>query len=303
MTSRRRRLESARRHYLRSLLITRRARREARRAWPNFGRWSRVVVQHQVAQVAEARRAVPAMLAEQDIESQADALLNSPAFTTSVKSLERMLDSMADRGPTDWDRDLERLTDSLVNDAGRAAESIDVVTRPWIYHTRYVNTPCCSRCAVLSGLTYRWSTGFERHPNCKCVMIPTTLANPATQRTPMELFEAGLIHDLSRADAEAIRLGADIGQVVNIRRDSGTRKPTKRGARRRPAPAGSPDLLAFLPDQTRYPTAASGLKPNMSPAGETLSRLGRPTPAAILRMGGDDRELVLQLLAEHGFIR
>lgn len=184
------------------------------------------------------------MLAEQDITAKADALLNSAAFTTELRSLEAMLDAAAESG-------FERLVESLVQDAGRAAESVATAVRPDIYHVRYVLPPCCARCAILAGRVYRYSEGFLRHPNCDCSMIPTTVAGPYAQ-SPEQLFTDGQITDLSKADAQAIRDGANVGQVVNVR------------------------------------SKAAGLQES----GRVLSRVGRPTPEGIYRMASTRDEAV-----------
>lgn len=204
----------------------------------------RALTTHQVAAAQLAERAVAQMLIEQEIEAAADALLNSVAFTTEARSFEAMATSAGDAG-------FDRLVESLVQDATRAAESVATAVRPDIYHVRYVTPPCCGRCAVLAGRVYRYSDGFLRHPNCDCVMVPTTVAAPFAQ-SPDRLFEQGQITDLSKADAKAIRDGADVGQVVNVRRK------------------------------------AAGL----SESGRVLARAGRPTPEGIYRITSTRTEAV-----------
>jgi hypothetical protein len=57
--------------------------------------------------------------------------------------------------------------------------------------------------------------------NCDCLMVPTTRQAGAEHLTdPMAAFRAGQVRGLSQADIEAIRVGADMGQVVNVRRRS-----------------------------------------------------------------------------------
>ena len=157
-----------------------------------------------------SQNAVALMLAEQDIEAAADALLNTLAFTTSVEMFTQMAEAAGDEG-------FDRLVESLVQDAGRAAESVASAVRPDIWHVRYLNPPSCSRCAVLAGRVYRYSEGFKRHPNCDCVMIPTTVAAKGLIQDPAELMREGLVTGLSKADMQAIGDGADFGQVVNTR--------------------------------------------------------------------------------------
>lgn len=171
--------------------------------------------------------AVGLMLDQQGIDSAAEALLNATAFTTETNRLLAMIDA------TDTDAEFDRLVESLVQDAGRAAESVAVTVRPDVRFVRYLNLPSCSRCAVLAGRVYRYSQGFLRHPNCDCVMLPTTVAAPDLVKDPAELAAQGLVTGLSKADLRAISDGADPSQVVNVRRaQAGLRQAGRVLARR-----------------------------------------------------------------------
>lgn len=228
-------LRSARRNYGLSALIARRAVREARKALRASGPSSvaGVVAAHQIAQAQTSQTAVAEMLAEQSVETTADAVLNVAAFTTAASDLDRMIATI------DTDAEFERLVASIVQDAARAAESVSVAVRPDVYHVRYVSPPCCARCAILAGRVYRWSSGFERHPGCDCSMIPTTVASPYAQN-PDELVAQGLVRGLSKADMQALNDGADLGRVVNIRsRKAGLMQAGQALTRAgRPTPAG-----------------------------------------------------------------
>lgn len=213
-------------------------------------------------QAASARLAgtvaVPAMLAEQGIPDNPLGSLNLLGFTTAANSLTAMLSTI------DTDHTFARLVESLVQDTARAAEGVATAIRPEVTgYVRYLNLPSCSRCVVLAGRVYRFSTGFLRHPNDDCGMMPTTEAAGRDLITdPMEAFRRGQITDLSKADAQAIREGADLGQVVNVRRK----------------------------------------RAGLTTAGEVLGRAGRPTPAGIYRMASD-RTQAIDLLRRHGYIR
>jgi hypothetical protein len=204
------------------------------------------VVAYQAAQVREAEGAVTAMLAEQGEDVRPEARLAPLAFTAAPIAVERMLS----QAEVSWRFD--RLVASLVQDAGRAAQSVATTVRPQVRHVRHLNLPSCARCAVLAGRVYRYSDGFERHPGCDCVMIPTTVANPDLIYDPAELARTGRVTGLSKADLRALADGADFGQVVNVRRK------------------------------------AAGL----TDAGEVLARAGRPTPAGIYRLAGSRGEAV-----------
>lgn len=238
-------LRSARKHYRLSSLIARRGVREARAA-QSRGTMAvaTVVASHQIAQVTASENAVAEMLAEQDIEAVAEALLNAVAFTTEAARFEQLAEAAGSTG-------FERLVESMIQDAGRSAESVASAVRPNIWHVRYLSPPSCSRCAVLAGRVYRYSEGFLRHPNCDCVMIPTTVAAPYAQ-DPEELFRQGLVTGLSKADAQALRDGADFNQIVNVR------------------------------------SRAAGL----TESGRVLARAGRPTPEGIYRMTSSRTEAV-----------
>lgn len=198
-----------------------------------------------------------AMLAEQGLRESPEVSLVPLAFTTGMTEIEAMLDQ------TEVDWQFDRLVASLVQDAGRAAQLVDGTSRPRVQHVRHLNLPSCSRCAVLAGRIYRYSTGFQRHPGCDCVMIPTTVAAADLTYDPERLARDGLVTGLSKADMKALDDGADFNQIVNVR----TRK--------------------------------AGLRQS----GEALIRAGRPTPAGIYRLAGVDRDRALALFAEHGYIR
>jgi hypothetical protein len=151
------------------------------------------------------------MLVEQGVEVAADARLSLTAFTTPLPMFTAMAEDTAN---------LDRLVASLVQDAGRSAESVAVAARPRVGYTRYLSPPSCGRCAVLAGRTYRFSEGFKRHPGCDCTMIPAAEgAAEGLVSDPTDLVNKGLVTGLSKADLRAIREdGADLNQVVNVRR-------------------------------------------------------------------------------------
>lgn len=172
------------------------------------------------------------MLAEQDVNDPAQASLNVLAFTTPLDRSAAMLE----QAKTDFE--FGRIVESLVSDAGRAAEQTAVAVRQKVGYVRYLSPPSCSRCAVLAGRVYRFSSAFQRHPGCDCTMIPTTLANPAFVHDPVDLMERGLVTGMSKADRKAVADGADFNLVVNVRRQSaGLRTPGRVLARRgKPTP-------------------------------------------------------------------
>lgn len=171
---------------------------------------AQLIQTYQAAAIALAIEFLPSLLATQGIADEPQGLLNPGSLLTDLPSLERMAVAA--------DAEFERLVQSLVTDAERAARAVDIAVRPGISYVRSLNPPACSRCVVLAGRVYRWSDGFLRHPQCDCLMTPVNEATSDLVTDPMEAFENGWIKDLSNADAEAVRLGADLGQVVNVRR-------------------------------------------------------------------------------------
>lgn len=137
-----------------------------------------------------------------------------------------------------------RITRLQVADAGRGATGAAMAGRRTIQgYVRVVQPPACARCIILAGTEYGWNKGFQRHPRCDCIHLPTTLiARNQHGRVGGEHFTpttrpgqsaAGFIdprayfNSLSAAEqqrvfgeagARAIREGADLSQIVNARR-------------------------------------------------------------------------------------
>jgi hypothetical protein len=120
---------------------------------------------------------------------------------------------------------LDMIVRTQVADAGRVATGVAITTRPHVAgYIRVLSPPSCARCAILAGRHYAWSAGFQRHPRCDCVNVPAQDAGDAVD--PRKYFDS-LSHadqdkHFGKAGAEAIRDGADMGQVVNARRGMST---------------------------------------------------------------------------------
>jgi hypothetical protein len=138
---------------------------------------------------------------------------------------------------------ITQIAATQVSDAGRAAVGVaQAADRAVAGYHRRLSPPSCSRCAILAGRFYRWNAGFDRHPRCDCVHVPAAAA--AGEQNPLGYSARGYFDSLSRADqdriftqagAQAIRDGADPGQVVNARRGihiAGERQMTTEGASR-----------------------------------------------------------------------
>lgn len=119
---------------------------------------------------------------------------------------------------------LTAMVRTQVADAGRVADQTALAARRAARgYVRMVVGRTCGRCVVLAGRWYRWNAGFDRHPHCDCVHVPAGEDTADDVRTnPRAWFDGQSREEqdkqFTRAGAEAIRLGADIGQVVNARR-------------------------------------------------------------------------------------
>lgn len=217
---------------------------------------ARVLVAYQAASIALATDATPSILAEQGIAAPPSAPIASASLLTgsAAISLVNSLETPAA---------LDRLVASLIQDAGRTASAVDVARRPALTgYVRSLNPPSCGRCAILAGRVYRYSTGFQRHPLCDCLMTPTNEAEGRDLVTdPTDLLERGLIRGLSIGELEALDAGADLGRVVNVRRKQ----------------AG------------------------LSVGSSVITRAGRLTPQGILRVASDRTE-VIDLLRRNGYL-
>lgn len=195
---------------------------------------------HQVAAASRAPRYVSAALAAQGaVSAPAGALV--PQALAGIASDGRALESLlaqpligaltAIRDGADVDRALgmgasavATIARTQVADAARAAQTVAMTVEPKVFGwIRMLVPPSCGRCAVLAGKWFGWNAGFQRHENCDCTHIAAAEDAAGDLRTdPKAYFESLSPADQARyftvAGAQAIRLGADIGQVVNARR-------------------------------------------------------------------------------------
>lgn len=164
------------------------------------------------------------------------SLLVQPLIITKVGIAEgKPLDKARAMGQ----QSLARIIGTQIQDAGRVADGVGVTARKGTGYIRELRTPSCSRCVVLAGKFYRWSSGFDRHPGCDCVHRPAKghRGSSEVKFDPDSYFRSLSVEEQDRiftnAGAQAIRDGADVGQVVNARRGmsaAGTLEgTTKRG--------------------------------------------------------------------------
>jgi hypothetical protein len=196
---------------------------------------------------------------------------------------------------------LDRIVLTQVADASRVAESVATVTRTrvtgWV---RMVTPPCCPQCAILAGRFYRWSSGFERHPNCDCRHIPASEDVAGDLRTdPKQLFDRGQVRGLSKSDATAIADGADPGQVINAHRGMSTAQVYGRNLKITTEGITSRGLagnrLGNLGNSTRNGRTGKTVR-------NRESKTPRLRPESIYKIAGNDRDEALRLLKRFGYI-
>jgi len=134
---------------------------------------------------------------------------------------------------------LVMLVRTQVADAGRMAVQAQMAAEPAIRgYVRQVHLPACARCIILAGRFYRYSSGFLRHPDCDCTMIPAVGQNWVHSQDPAELMAAMREHhmgklrrSLTEGDLRALDHGADLNQVVNAHRGMTTAAGPRRQLR------------------------------------------------------------------------
>jgi hypothetical protein len=193
----------------------------------------------QLLSASSADRYVSGTLTAQGIDATADATVDPRGFAgvasdgrdlagllyEPVIATKTAIKSGADTGRamTVGLTSLDMIVRTQIADAGRTAVGTSLVARPAVEgYVRMVVGRTCSRCIVLAGKFYRWNAGFDRHPRCDCIHIPSREDHSDDIRTDPDKLFASLSRKeqdkvFTKAGAQAIRDGADISQVVNVR--------------------------------------------------------------------------------------
>lgn len=182
-----------------------------------------------------------------------------------------------------------------IADTARTATSVAMTAEPrCISYVRVVKLPACSRCIILAGKQYSYSTGFKRHPKCDCGMEPMSDKEWRSSAGPEDLFKAMTPEERRKrfgtAGADAIESGADINQVVNARRGMATTTTGK---------------TVTTEGTTKRGIGGQALNVGFEKAqGERLMRAkeARLMPEQILKQASGNRDLQLALLKKHGYI-
>ncbi len=239
---------------------------------------ARTMAAFQLLAAREAVTAVPAMLAEQGIDSAAESVVAPYALLGTAS------DGRPIRGLLDYARDprvtsaaFDLIVSTQLQDVARQAAATAIAVRPQVHgYVRMLTLPSCSRCVVQAGKFFRRNAGFLRHPRCDCRHIPSTENLAGDLRTdPRAAFEsmtsAAQDATFTKDGAEAIRKGADISQVVNAR-------------------AGMSTAQVF------------GRQELATTIGPRAGKKVRLMPESILELANSDAE-ALRLLKAHGYVR
>lgn len=303
----------ARAHYLQMLTLENAAAQAAVSRWkrvdPRFiseswrgqmGALSTFLVSQQRAAAVSGALSVAPTLGAQGEWSAPDAFPNVDAltgFAPDGRDLDGLLYSPATRAKTligggmsvpdamgSASSQLSAIVQTLIADAGRQGAGLMIAARPRTGYVRMLNPPSCSRCIQLAGRFYRWNAGFLRHPQCDCVHVASQAGSVEGAKSegliddPYEAFqdmsETEQEKAFGRANAQAIRDGADISQVVNARRGmTSTGMFTTEGT-------------------TKRGNAYKVLQPGQR----------RATPELIYQWACGNRTEALRLLEQHGYI-
>lgn len=322
--------------------------RDLRASWSSVGpRLVKVLTAGQMAAASGADDYVSAVAAAEDAGGE-EAFVNPAAFA-GVAADGRSLDTLmlrplitAYRAIGDGATPVQALgagrgllatiVRSEVADAGRGAVGVGIAGRRTIQgYVRVVQPPACGRCIILAGTEWGWNKGFQRHPKCDCIHLPTTLIARNQHRgglrgdsfTPTNrqgsaargfISPRAMFNSLSRAEqdrvfgeagARAIREGADMGQIVNARRGMYTADAygrrvaaTREGTTRRGQFYRQERARAEARTGTRFARDRSDVRRGL-PAFQM--RTPRLLPEEIYRLA-EDREDAIRLLRRFGYL-
>lgn len=225
-----------------------------------------------------------------------------------------------------------RITGTQVADAGRGGAQVAMAGRRTIQgYVRVVQPPACGRCVILAGKEFGWNKGFQRHPKCDCIHLPTTLIargqgrgrvgadrfTPTTrpgQGPPGFIDPQAYFRGLSRAEqdrafgeagARAIREGADMAQIVNARRGMTTMTAygrrvlaTREGATRRGAFYRSERARTEAQTGTRFARDRTDVRRGLP---QFRLRTPRLMPEEIFRLA-ESRDEAIRMLRRFGYL-
>lgn len=205
----------------------------------------------QTRAASSAMDASTLMLAEQDDYVHPDGIANPMAFGTGfapsgidlesyfsipvTRTLQAIKSGVGESDAMQIGRaTLRQMSTQALEDTSVSAMGVSITQRAGVGYVRVESPDCCPRCAILAGKYFRHNNDFLRHPKCHGTTIPCKGRDKAEKQgwitDPMDRFnrmsEAEQDRVFGHADAQAIRDGADIYQVVNAHRGM---RPVGRG--------------------------------------------------------------------------
>ena len=272
--------------------------------WDASGLWEDRL--YQASAVLAAGQVRSAQLADEFAVSQmgaADVDLQPRAFAgvapdgRSLPGLLRNAATVADAAPDaaaarkaarQW---LTMAALTVMADTSRAAMRSAMAVRNATGY-RVANVPCCQRCAVLHGRFYHWRADFPRHPRCDCGFLPVAQGESVD---PPDEIPLDQIRDLSKADREAIELGADRARVINAHR--GMESVTSYGKPVKATSEGMTKRGDAYKRLVRDRAERLGLTEQ-----QLAARTDRLRPESILAQA-KDQEDAIRLLRLHGYMK
>lgn len=323
---------TAERHYNAQALLARSAVNRVTALWDMLGPGgfreaagaaAEVTAAAQLAAAQEAAAYVPAAVAAQGVAPETGLVAVARSFVSPVDMMEVAYKAQtgtmfrqieAGRDPMEAQAaarsKVAMIAGNEVQSAGTITSQVAITTQTVVTtYVRMLTRPSCARCVILAGREYRWSDGFARHPNCDCVHVPKAQTEGVddVRTDPRGYFdsltEAQQDATFGRANAQAIRDGADMNQVVNVSTKRGRAQQglyefesngkltqaTWEGTTVREGRAG------------RRMALESGQLDGRTPFPFERANAPRLTPKAIYEQAGS-REEALELLRKYGYI-
>jgi hypothetical protein len=270
---------------------------------------------------AEPSRVVPEAFAGVDGSGRGNSSLLLGAVTTTKEAVGAGLS--APQALEAGAAYLAAMMKTAIADVARSADMVSAAGKGFTRYARVVEPGACSRCVVLAGATQ--FKPFKRHPACKCTVQPIPadeyLGNP--RYSPNGVFDSMSEADQNRAfgkaGAQAIRDGADVGQVVSARRGANgigyaSRGHTEAGWKRMQKttigyrPDGSPVRVYTTTEGTtsrgQFGRAQRDRTAFERRAGAryTSTKRVRLMPEEIMNIAGDDKALRQAFLRDAGYL-